>query len=1093
MKKLIKAIIICAIILSGVCGVKIHNVDATQVDFSPEIITTATPPTSYDLRDYIDIGVENQNPFGICYAYASLTSVETYIALNYDEYYDFSEIHFATSLYLKNNYYSNVNQALSDGGNFQHFVLYSQKDNALVLEEEMPTSKYKGLSTSERSNTIIADYNNINNNYYSIAKVNNSKTFDEYVGNKRTKYSSSELSSFRTDVKNHIMQYGSVTAGIHTNSTFTNGTKYYRIMDESLVASQSTINASINHLISIVGWDDNYNANGTWANKGAYLCLNSWGEEFGDDGYFYVSYDDYFIESTIQGVCDVTLSTTNYKISDILKYQNKTAMFTHVFSNGPTIYTANLVDTSSYIGQKITHIDTFIKGDTTKFYIKFFNSRESALYGINSVSSLVSSSKVDDYTLYTKYKLSSPLNITNNYMVVVRETQNTTTTYSLGANSSDYIGIEPCYYNGSGIGYFDTAEDVWDPDVSGRSLDCTLPLILHTNKSYVQVSKFEGDIDSVINSLYLQNNAIFKNKTLKLSLTNVTLDSDDLSGIKITKLCTQSFTDVTSNFTIKIISSNTVSITMVNGLTSTFTTGSYILSIPCGDTTIYRMFKIDNSQSYSITYELYGGQANNPASYTNNHSSISLSEPTKDGYAFVGWYLDSDLTTPFDSSSLPYTDITLYAKYDFAIPTLLSKTKDISVTYYKGINITISVSASHALLNEYNTLSYQWYKSNSLNGSYSLINDATNSSINLNNVSQSGYYVCEISINITDTSLTNTPCIKTLNIDKSNAIMVNIKPYIYDISSVKWSYDSPISYDTTTHTVKLLNLPTGVTATYTNNQQSEIGIYIATATLIYDDMDGNATIENINNLVWQIRKAKITITINDIVSKDNFSENVEYTCQIQNEYLPSNVITHQDKLNYLNVKYQLIETSQPYIKTITATTNTFEIYDITIIDAQYRVVIYTLNSNNIYSTNENGFVQNCDFNATSCTLNSDTIQALDDKNLTAVQSYNLSYSYLQDDKVSVFIPIERDALFNGLTVYMLKDGKLTKLDTSVDKNGISFVTSEQNATYIITHQNYTHTSNTLMIIVIVIIAIYVALCIGAIVSAIKHRNNYLYK
>lgn len=52
-------------------------------------------PESFDLRDKIDIKVENQGSTGICYAYASLTSVETNLALINGENLDFSEVHLA--------------------------------------------------------------------------------------------------------------------------------------------------------------------------------------------------------------------------------------------------------------------------------------------------------------------------------------------------------------------------------------------------------------------------------------------------------------------------------------------------------------------------------------------------------------------------------------------------------------------------------------------------------------------------------------------------------------------------------------------------------------------------------------------------------------------------------------------------------------------------------------------------------------------------------------------------------------------------------------------------------------------------------------
>ena len=45
----------------------------------------------------------------------------------------------------------------------------------------------------------------------------------------------------------------------------------------------------------IIGWDDNYpssNFNAPLEGDGAFICQNSWGKDFGDNGIFYVSYYD---------------------------------------------------------------------------------------------------------------------------------------------------------------------------------------------------------------------------------------------------------------------------------------------------------------------------------------------------------------------------------------------------------------------------------------------------------------------------------------------------------------------------------------------------------------------------------------------------------------------------------------------------------------------------------------------------------------------------------------------------------------------------------------------------------------------------------
>lgn len=56
-----------------------------------------------------------------------------------------------------------------------------------------------------------------------------------------------------------------------------------------------SVRKSPNHDSVIVGWDDDYpkeNFNMELEGDGAFICTNSWGENFGDQGYFYVSYYD---------------------------------------------------------------------------------------------------------------------------------------------------------------------------------------------------------------------------------------------------------------------------------------------------------------------------------------------------------------------------------------------------------------------------------------------------------------------------------------------------------------------------------------------------------------------------------------------------------------------------------------------------------------------------------------------------------------------------------------------------------------------------------------------------------------------------------
>jgi len=86
-------------------------------------------------------------------------------------------------------------------------------------------------------------------------------------------------------IKEAILRYGAVATGIYYSGLYLLGSSYYYY---------DTIMPS-NHAVTIVGWDDDYsrfNFNHVPEGDGAFIVKNSWGSDWGDNGYFYVSYYD---------------------------------------------------------------------------------------------------------------------------------------------------------------------------------------------------------------------------------------------------------------------------------------------------------------------------------------------------------------------------------------------------------------------------------------------------------------------------------------------------------------------------------------------------------------------------------------------------------------------------------------------------------------------------------------------------------------------------------------------------------------------------------------------------------------------------------
>ena len=84
-------------------------------------------------------------------------------------------------------------------------------------------------------------------------------------------------------IKKAIIDYGAVNTAIYMDAT------YYPQIDT--FAQYCSNDISCDHSVSLVGWDDSIWIPGA-PNPGAWIAKNSWGSEWGNDGYFYVSYYD---------------------------------------------------------------------------------------------------------------------------------------------------------------------------------------------------------------------------------------------------------------------------------------------------------------------------------------------------------------------------------------------------------------------------------------------------------------------------------------------------------------------------------------------------------------------------------------------------------------------------------------------------------------------------------------------------------------------------------------------------------------------------------------------------------------------------------
>lgn len=299
------------------------------------LITDAGSVTKFDLRDvngknYIT-SVKNQYQTGLCWAFATASSIESSYLMDNGNELNISELQigYSTSYQLSNG--SNT-YGLKIGDKAMDTV--AGGGNIYIAGNYL--SQRRGVVTEKTSGLVLND-----DNYKTITSSTSGKVSDvslnEYNVNDVIFYTPDlhcDTNNFAVlkAIKQMVASYGSVYAQI--NSV----TNKYLKLSESEYQNNPNIyysGSQADHAVSIIGWDDNYAASnfensngGVPKGNGAWIIKNSYGTEnyankdgklspikdseytipvkMGDKGYYYVSYYDSQICKAVMAVDNVT-------------------------------------------------------------------------------------------------------------------------------------------------------------------------------------------------------------------------------------------------------------------------------------------------------------------------------------------------------------------------------------------------------------------------------------------------------------------------------------------------------------------------------------------------------------------------------------------------------------------------------------------------------------------------------------------------------------------------------------------------------------------------------------------------------------------
>lgn len=330
-------------------------------------------PEAYDMRDYGRVTpVRDQGRYGTCWAFASLGALETTVMPKRYEIYS------TDHMTLCNSYNLDINR----GGENTMSIAYLAAWKGPVFEKDDPYGD--GVSDSSLEAVL----------HLEEALVINEKDVET--------------------IKSAIYRYGAIETSLYLQMEYVDSVSQY--YSEEKHSYYYDGDEGPNHDVVIVGWDDNYpkeNFTMQPAENGAFICKNSWGEAFGEDGYFYVSYCD-------KNICQKSVVYTRVGNADNFDniYQSDLLGWVGQMGFGKEdAYFANVYTAGSE--EELSAVSFYATGKDTEFEVFVVNNFEDTKSFEKKKSVAAGSTK---YAGYYTVKFSKPLELADNetFAVVVK-------------------------------------------------------------------------------------------------------------------------------------------------------------------------------------------------------------------------------------------------------------------------------------------------------------------------------------------------------------------------------------------------------------------------------------------------------------------------------------------------------------------------------------------------------------------------------------------------------------------------------------------------------------------------------------------------
>ncbi|MGN1412404.1 MAG: lectin like domain-containing protein [Oscillospiraceae bacterium] len=301
-----------------------ENTESIQYNAVQSQDNNSSYPSKYDLRELgLVTSTNNQDGYGMCWTFATTQSVMSRL-LERNPYVDLSEWHLGYFTYNGDKHIemveTNSNKKFyNKGGSSSFATAMLSRWVGFVSEDVAPYGKSMEL---DESLNYASEY------HLTDAYCMNSALNDNYI-----------YSNYSQNIKDLILNGSSIMTNIYYKKS-----SYYSQESNSYYCSDTT--QTVNHGVTIVGWDDDfYSYDGLDEkpkSKGAWLIKNTYGYEFGDYGYFWLSYENTLVSDMTAYMVDSNENySTNYS-PDSYGWVTSVNSLTNEMSNKHTDFAGNV-------------------------------------------------------------------------------------------------------------------------------------------------------------------------------------------------------------------------------------------------------------------------------------------------------------------------------------------------------------------------------------------------------------------------------------------------------------------------------------------------------------------------------------------------------------------------------------------------------------------------------------------------------------------------------------------------------------------------------------------------------------------------------